>query len=83
MKILQTGTIAVALLSSVSAHAASVYVRDINIDGLQRVERETVLSYVDIKKNTSSSDKKLGRSYPHPEAAQKRRARPARPRHNR
>ena len=59
MKILQTGTIAVALLSSVSAHAASVYVRDINIDGLQRVERETVLSYVDIKKNTSSSDKKL------------------------
>ena len=58
MRFLRAGTIALGLLSSVSAQA-SVYVKDINIDGLQRVEPETVLSYVNISKNTSTSDSKL------------------------
>lgn len=59
MKYLKTGTFAITLLSSVSANAANVYIRDINVEGLQRVEPETVLSYVDIKKNTTTNDNKL------------------------
>ncbi len=51
------------ILSSLSVVAfnaqASSYVRDIQVDGLQRVELETVLSYVDIKKGSVASDEKL------------------------
>ncbi|MBE6452775.1 MAG: outer membrane protein assembly factor BamA [Alphaproteobacteria bacterium] len=59
MKLLQSGTFALALLSGVSAHASSVYIKDINIEGTQRVEDETVLSYVDIKKNSSVTNVQL------------------------
>lgn len=62
MKLLKLGTFAVALLSSVSAQAASVYVRDIKVEGLQRVEPETVLSYVNVKKNALTDDGKLDAS---------------------
>ncbi len=62
MKLLKLGTFAVALLSSVSAQAASVYVRDIKVEGLQRVEPETVLSYVNVKKNALTDDSKLDAS---------------------
>ena len=41
---------------------ASVYVRDIKVEGLERVEVETVLSYVDIKKNTIIDDAKMDAS---------------------
>ena len=51
MKTLRLWTISSALLASVPAWAADIYVRDIKIDGLERVEPETVLSYVDVKKN--------------------------------
>lgn len=62
MKILKLGTFAAALLSGVSAAAASVYVHDIKIEGLQRVEPETVLSYVNVKKNVLTDDNKLDAS---------------------
>lgn len=59
MKLLKLGTFATALLSGVSAAAASVYVQDIKVEGLQRVEPETVLSYVDVQKNSITDDAKL------------------------
>ena len=40
----------IVLLAAFEVRAASVYVRDIKVEGLERVEVETVLSYVDIKK---------------------------------
>lgn len=62
MKLLKLGTFAFCLLSSVSARAATVYVRDIEVEGLQRVEPETVLSYVNIQKNAMTDDSKLDTS---------------------
>ena len=62
MKLLKLGTFAFCLLSSVSAQAATVYVRDVEIEGLERVEPETVLSYVEVKKNTLTDDAKLDAS---------------------
>ncbi len=41
-----------------TAHAAS-YVKDIKVEGLERVEVETVLSYVDIKKGDKATDGQL------------------------
>lgn len=62
MKLLKLGTFATALLCGVSAQAATVYVSDIKVEGLQRVEPETVLSYVDVKKNAKTNDEKLDNS---------------------
>ena len=56
MKKFYVGTFALSLLASTSAFAASVYVKDIKVEGLERVEKETVISYVDIKKGQSASD---------------------------
>lgn len=61
MKTLQHWTILTALLASTSAYA-SVYVRDIEIRGLERVEPETVLSYVEVKRGTVTDDDKLDAS---------------------
>ncbi|MBR4106430.1 MAG: outer membrane protein assembly factor BamA [Alphaproteobacteria bacterium] len=47
------------LLASTSALASSVYVKDIKIDGLQRVEPETVLSYINIKSGASTTDEAM------------------------
>ena len=52
----------IVLLAAFEVRAASVYVRDIKVEGLERVEVETVLSYVDIKKNTIIDDAKLDAS---------------------
>lgn len=62
MKLLKLGTFAFCLLSGVSAQAATVYVRDVEIEGLERVEPETVLSYVEVKKNALTDDAKLDAS---------------------
>ncbi|MBE6444971.1 MAG: outer membrane protein assembly factor BamA [Alphaproteobacteria bacterium] len=59
MKLLKTGTFAFALLSGISAQASSLYIKDIDIRGLQRVEEETILSYIDIKNNESTDKTKL------------------------
>lgn len=58
MKMLKIWTMLLVLLAAVDARAA-VYVRDIKVEGLQRVEVETVLSYVDIKKGTLANDAKM------------------------
>ena len=49
----------VSLLMSTAVNAADVYVKGINISGLQRVEQETVLSYVDIQNDQNVSQEKL------------------------
>ena len=58
MKKLPLLTFAAALLAFAEARAA-VYVRDIQIDGLERVEPETVMSYIEIEKNQTVSQEKL------------------------
>lgn len=52
----------IVLLAAFEVRAASAYVRDIKVEGLERVEVETVLSYVDIKKNTIIDDAKMDAS---------------------
>ncbi len=52
----------IVLLAAFEVRAASVYVRGIKVEGLERVEVETVLSYVDIKKNTIIDDAKMDAS---------------------
>jgi hypothetical protein len=47
---------AVSLLFSTNISASDVYVKGINISGLQRVEKETVLSYIDVEPNESEED---------------------------
>lgn len=59
MKMLKIWTMLIVLLAAFEVRAASVYVRDIKVEGLERVEVETVLSYVDIKKNTIIDDAKM------------------------
>lgn len=62
MKMLKIWTMLIVLLAAFEVRAASVYVRDIKVEGLERVEVETVLSYVDIKKNTIIDDAKMDAS---------------------
>lgn len=47
------------LLLSFEANASQVYVRDIAVKGLQRVEPETVYSYLDIQKGSNVSQEKM------------------------
>lgn len=59
MKKICLGTFAFSLLASTSSIAASSYVSDIKVTGLERVEPETVISYIDIKAGNTVSDDKL------------------------
>ena len=54
MKKLYLETFALSLLTSTSVLAADVYVKDIKVEGLERVEPETVISYVNIKKGQTT-----------------------------
>ena len=65
MKKIQLGTFAFSLLASTSALASSAYVGDIKVTGLERVEPETVISYIDIKKGETVSDEKLNAALKH------------------
>ena len=56
MKKIAVGSFLGCLLASTSALAASVYVKDIKVDGLARVEPETVLSYINIKPGANTTD---------------------------
>lgn len=47
------------LLFSFDANASKFYVSNIDVQGLQRVEPETVMSYLDIQKNAAVSQSKL------------------------
>ena len=62
MKKLYFGTCLFALFLSHEVSAADVYVRQIAVKGLERVEPETVASYLDIKKGQNVSQEKLDSS---------------------
>lgn len=51
--------LAFSLMFSTSVSASDVYVQNVDVTGLQRVELETILSYIDIKKNQTVSQEKL------------------------
>ena len=59
MKKIYLSSFVFGLMTSTSALAASSYIKDIKVNGLERVEPETVLSYVDIEKGQNVSDEKL------------------------
>ncbi len=62
MKKLYLGTFAFSLLASTSVLASDVYVKDIRVKGLQRVEAETVKSYVEFKAGQTVSEEKMNSS---------------------
>ncbi len=51
--------LALSLMYSTAVNAADVQVRKIDVSGLQRVELETVLSYINIQKNENVSQEEL------------------------
>lgn len=53
------GSFVFGLLASSSVYASAIYVKDIKISGLERVEPETVLSYIDIKKGANTTDEQM------------------------
>ncbi len=61
MKHLKFGTMLMTTTAAAQAFAAAA-VRDIKVEGLERVEVETVLSYVDLNKGSTASDAKLDKS---------------------
>ncbi len=65
MKKIFLGTFAFALLSSTSLQASTAYVKDIKISGLERVEEDTVKSYVDVKKGQNITDEDLNSALKH------------------
>ncbi|MBP5352213.1 MAG: outer membrane protein assembly factor BamA [Alphaproteobacteria bacterium] len=59
-------TIYVGLLTSMiafQAHAANYNIKKIEVDGLQRVEKATVLSYLTLQNNTTVSQEELERAF--------------------
>ena len=50
-------------LIAFQANAAGYYVKDIEVDGLQRVEKETVLAYLNLKQNRNISQEELDNSF--------------------
>ena len=59
MKRICLGTFAFSLLASTSALAADIYVKDIRVKGLGRVEPETVASYLNIKAGETTNEDAL------------------------
>lgn len=59
MKKIYLSSFLLSLMASTSAYATLSYVKDIKINGLERVEPETVMSYVDIKRGQDISDEKM------------------------
>lgn len=65
MKKLYFSSCLMSLAVALNASAADVYIRDIQVDGLQRVENETVMSYLDIDKSKVVSEDKMDESLKH------------------
>lgn len=63
MKKLSFGIVGLLALSFTDAIAADDYIRQITVNGLQRVEKETVLSYLDLPVTGSVSAEKLDASF--------------------
>ncbi len=62
MRKISLTALSLGLMLSYQVEAAEIYVRDIEVDGLQRVETETVLSYLNINKNSNVSSDYLNAS---------------------
>ncbi len=62
MKRLYWGTSLLSLLWTMNVQAAEVYVREIEVNGLNRVENETVMAYLDIPAGKTVSEEKLNES---------------------
>ena len=62
MKKISLATLMLSLALSCRVEAAEIYVSQIEVDGLQRVERETVLSYLNVEQGSSVSQEYLNSS---------------------
>ena len=62
MKKISLATLMFSLALSCRVEAAEIYVSQIEVDGLQRVERETVLSYLNVEQGSSVSQEDLNSS---------------------
>lgn len=62
MKKISLATLMFSLALSCRVEAAEIYVSQIEVDGLQRVERETVLSYLNVEQGNSVSQEYLNSS---------------------
>lgn len=62
MKKISLATLMFSLALSCRVEAAEIYVSQIEVDGLQRVERETVLSYLNVEQGSSVSQEYLNGS---------------------
>lgn len=62
MKKISLATLMFSLALSCRVEAAEIYVSQIGVDGLQRVERETVLSYLNVEQGSSVSQEYLNSS---------------------
>jgi len=65
MKKISLATLMFSLALSCRVEAAEIYVSQIEVDGLQRVERETVLSYLNVEQGSSVSQEYLNSSMKH------------------
>src|SRR5574344_113233 len=61
-KIIITSLMATSLFAF-QANAEGLFVKSIDVEGLQRVEKETVISYLNLKKNTTVSQDALDNSF--------------------
>lgn len=62
MKKISLATLMFSLALSCRVEAAEIYVSQIEVDGLQRVERETILSYLNVEQGSSVSQEYLNSS---------------------
>lgn len=62
MKKISLATLMFSLALSCRVEAVEIYVSQIEVDGLQRVERETVLSYLNVEQGSSVSQEYLNSS---------------------
>lgn len=62
MKKISLATLMFSLALSCRVEAAEIFVSQIEVDGLQRVERETVLSYLNVEQGSSVSQEYLNSS---------------------
>ncbi len=59
MKKIAFSALLMSTVLACEAYAGPVYVREIKVEGLERVENETVMSYLDIKKGQTTSEGNL------------------------
>ncbi len=63
MKKIFVGTLILSSLAAFAVNAEGLYLQNINIEGLKRVEKETVLSYLNLKKGSNVSQDALDSSF--------------------